>query len=84
MEFLQEFLIEEAFVVVASLWIIGVFIKELPFDKEWLIPFLLLPLGIVGTTALMGVNAEAILQGVIVTGIAVLGHQMYTQAKDRD
>ena len=84
MEVLYELLIEEAFIVVAALWIVGMFIKESPLEKDWLIPFLLLPLGIVGTTSLMGVTPDAILQGVVVTGIAVYGHELYKQAKERD
>jgi len=81
---LQDFLIDEAFIVVAALWIIGMFIKESPLEKDWLIPFLLLPLGMLGTTSLMGVTPDAILQGVVVTGIAVYGYQLYKQAKERD
>ncbi len=84
MEFIQKLLIEEAFIVVAALWIIGKFIKESPLEKDWLIPFLLLPLGIIGTTSLMGVTPDAVLQGVVVTGVAVYGHELYKQAVERD
>lgn len=84
MEFIQKLLIEEAFIVVAALWIIGKFIKESPLEKDWLIPFLLLPSGIIDTTSLMGVTPDAILQGVVVTGVAVYGHELYKQAVERD
>lgn len=84
MDFIQKLLIEEAFIVVAALWIIGKFIKESPLEKDWLIPFLLLPLGIIGTTSLMGITPDAVLQGVVVTGVAVYGHELYKQAVERD
>lgn len=84
LELLIEFLIEKAWIVVAALWVIGRFIKETPNVPDWLIPYLLLPLGITGTVSLMGFHADAVLQGVIVTGVAVYGHVLLKQAQERD
>lgn len=83
-KFLKEFLIDEAWGVVIALWIIGLFIKETPKVKDWIIPFILLPFGILGTVSLMGFNPDGILQGVIVTGVAVYGNQLIKQAMERD
>lgn len=84
MELLKEFLIDDAWIVVAALWIIGLFIKETPNAKNWTIPYILLPLGILGTVSLMGFNPDAVLQGIVVTGIAVFSNQLLKQGKERD
>lgn len=82
MEFLNEYLIEEALIVIPVLLILGVIIKGTPNIKDWLIPYILLGLGIVFTTALIGLNPDGILQGVLVTGASILIHQGYKQAKE--
>lgn len=83
LELLNEYLIEEALIVIPVLLIIGFIIKGTPNVKDWLIPYILLLIGIVGTTGLLGFNIDAILQGVLVTGGAVLINQGYKQAKEK-
>lgn len=82
MEFLNEYLIEDALIVIPVLLILGVIIKGTPNIKDWLIPYILLVIGIVGTVGLLGFNVDAFLQGVLVTGGAVLINQGYKQAKE--
>jgi len=84
MELLNEYLIEDALIVIPVLLIIGFIIKGTPNVKDWLIPYILLLIGIVGTTGLLGFNIDAILQGVLVTGGAVLINQGYKQAKEKE
>lgn len=84
LSFLKELLIDDAYLMVGALWLLGKFIKESPFEKEWLIPFILLPFGIAGSVAFIGLNAHAFIQGVIVTGLAVYGNELYKQSKERD
>jgi hypothetical protein len=56
-------------------------IEKIP-DK-W-IPLILLPNGI-GTALLMGgLNVESAIQGVLVTGVAVYGNQVYKQMKKKE
>lgn len=84
MEFLTEYLIEEALIVIPVLLICGKIIKGTPNVQDWLIPYILLILGVVGTISLIGFNADAILQGVLVSGAAVFGHELFKQAVERD
>lgn len=83
-EFLNEYLIEEALIVIPALLILGKFIKDTPNVKDWLIPYMLLVLGIVFSVALIGFNVDAFLQGVLVSGASVFGNQLYKQYKEKD
>lgn len=83
-ELLNEYLVQEALIVIPVLLILGKMIKETPKVKDWLIPYVLLGLGIVFTVGLMGISVDSILQGVLVSGAAVFGHELYKQAKERD
>ncbi|RNA70309.1 phage holin family protein [Alteribacter keqinensis] len=80
MDFLQ-FIVDEALILIPVLMIIGKIIKQTPRVPDWLIPYLLLGLGIVFTTYLIGFSMQAVIQGVLVTGAAVFGHQLIKQTR---
>lgn len=84
LEFIKELLIEEAIIVVPVLWVLGKIVKETPRVKDWTIPYILLVIGIVLTIGILGVNVDAIIQGILVSGLAVFGHQLFIQTKERD
>lgn len=83
MEDLLKYVIDEAIVLVPALWIIGSFLKMTPKVPDWTIPWGLLALGITGSIAIIGVTAEAIVQGILVSGVAVLGHQLIKQTTEK-
>ncbi len=84
MELLNEYLVEEALIVIPVLLVLGKIIKETPKAKDWTIPYILTGVGVVATVALIGFNPHAILQGVLVSGAAVYGNQLFKQAVERD
>ena len=84
LEFIKELLIEEAIMVVPVLWVLGKIVKETPRVKDWTIPYILLVIGILLTIGILGVNVDAIIQGILVSGLAVFGHQLFIQTKERD
>lgn len=84
MDFVIEYIVDQALVVIPVLLILGKIFKETPKFKDWLIPYVLLVLGIVFAVALMGLNVDAVIQGVLVSGAAVFGHQLYIQAVERE
>lgn len=84
MEILKEYIIEQALVIIPVLIFIGWVLKNTPSVKDWLIPYILLPIGVVFGLFLVGFNVDGVIQGVLVTAGAVLGHQLYVQAKERD
>lgn len=83
MELLNEYLIEEALIVIPALLILGKIIKETPNVKTWTIPYILLVLGVSITVAMLGFNVDSIIQGVLVSGAAVFGHELYKQAIEK-
>ena len=84
MEFINEYIIEQALIIIPVLLILGAIIKATPTVKDWIIPYVLLILGTGFTVALLGLNVDAVIQGVLVSGAAVFGHQLYAQAKHRE
>ena len=83
MEFLSEYLIEEALIVIPVLLILGKMLKETPRIKRWTIPYIILIIGVVVTFLMLGFNVDAFIQGVLVSGAAVFGHQLVKQAKNK-
>lgn len=84
MEMLQEFLIEDALIIVPALLIIGYILKSTPNFKTWLIPYVMLFLGIILALLLLGFTVANFIQGILVAGAAVLSHQIYRQTKKKD
>lgn len=83
-EILNEYIIEQALIVIPVLLILGKIIKETPNAKDWLIPYILLVLGVIFTVALLGFNIDAVIQGVLVSGAAVFGNELIKQAIEKD
>ncbi|WP_278248677.1 phage holin family protein [Clostridium tetani] len=42
-------------------------------------PWILLVVGILGSIALIGLNANAVIQGILTAGVAVFGNQLIKQ-----
>ncbi|WP_232733192.1 phage holin family protein [Lysinibacillus xylanilyticus] len=60
MEFLYDYIIEQALIVVPVLLVIGQALKNTPKMQNWLIPYILLLLGFLFTIGIMGINMHAI------------------------
>lgn len=83
-ELLNEYIVEQALIVIPALLVLGQMIKATPRVKDWTIPYILLLFGVSFTVALMGFSVDAIIQGVLVSGAAVFSNQLYKQAKNKD
>ncbi|WP_288585193.1 MULTISPECIES: phage holin family protein [Lysinibacillus] len=84
MDFLYDFIIEQALIVVPVLLVIGQVLKNTPRMRDWLIPYILLVLGVAFTIGIMGINIQAIVQGVLVSGAAVFANQLYKQYSGKE
>ncbi|MGI2294189.1 phage holin family protein [Paenibacillus sp. GXUN7292] len=84
MENFMDFIIEKALVLIPVLFILGAFLKKTPKLVDWIIPWVLLVVGVAGGIALVGDPLQGILQGVLVTGATVLGHQLIKQTVNRE
>lgn len=76
-----EYILDKALILIPVLNIIGMLLKNIEKIPDKYIPLILLGFGILGAVALAGVSADAVIQGVLVTGVAVYGNQIVKQMK---
>ncbi|WP_332262396.1 phage holin family protein [Paenibacillus sp. GSMTC-2017] len=62
------------------LFILVLFLKKKPKVADWTIPWVLLVVGVAGGIVVVGNLVQGILQGVLVTGVTVLSHQLIKQS----
>ena len=79
MDFLS-YIVDKALVLIPVLLILGQLIKNIEVIPNKWIPLMLLPFGIAGALALGGLNVDSVIQGVLVTGAAVYGNQVWKQS----
>lgn len=80
----MDFILEDALILIPVLVIIGKILKGTPKLPTWLIPYILLVLGVIFSVFLIGFTVHGIVQGVLVSGTAVFTHQLFKQAKNKD
>lgn len=76
---LASFIVKDAYILIPVLFVIGLLLKRTPGLPDWLIPWILLVLGMAGGFFLRDMHIDGLLQGVLVTGVTVFGHQLYKQ-----
>ena len=77
----MEHIQEEALVLIPALFVLGVFIKRSKTIADKYIPFILLGVGIALSIGTLGLHVSAIVQGILVSGAAVLGNELVKQSK---
>ena len=79
----MSYIIEEGLILVPALWAIGAFLKNTPYllkdANNWMIPWILLVIGISGTLVILGVTPMNVVQGILITWAAIGGHQQVKQ-----
>ncbi|HAY3897726.1 TPA: phage holin family protein [Escherichia coli] len=78
MEFIN-YITENALILIPVLYIIGMILKGVERIKDKYIPLILLPIGMGLAMALMGININAIIQGILVVGVSVYTNQLVKQ-----
>ena len=73
--------VPEAQLIIPVLLILGFALKKIPGFPNWAIVWAVLVLGAIGGVAVLGLNAEGFINGIIAGGIAVTSHQLYAQTK---
>lgn len=79
METIIKFVPEQLLILVAALYVIGMFLKRTPKVQDWIIPWVLLVLGVIFSISIMGINATSILQGIICSFGAIATNQFVKQ-----
>lgn len=83
METIIKFVPEQLLILVAALYVVGMFLKKTPKIKDWSIPWLLLVLGVGFSISIMGFNATSILQGIICSFGAIATNQFVKQTLNK-
>jgi hypothetical protein len=82
---LVKFVPEQLLILVAGLYVLGLFLKSTPKIQDWVIPWILLVVGIVGSMTLqMGFTALAVFQGIAATGMSVFTNQLIKQTLNKE
>lgn len=70
--------------LVAALAVIGKLLKETPKLPNWLIPWFLLTLSVIGSCLVLGTfNINSVIEGVVAYSLANAGHQLTKQSLER-
>ena len=76
---LLKYTVENCLVLIPVLNVIGQIIRGIERIDNRFIPLILLAFGVAGSIGILGFNADAVIQGVLVTGTAVYGNQLVKQ-----
>ncbi len=80
----SQYITQNALILIPVLYIIGMIIKNTDKISDKYIPLILLVFGIAGSMGIIGVHANAVIQGVLVTGATVYTNQPIKQTgKDK-
>ncbi|WP_066868896.1 phage holin family protein [Clostridium mediterraneense] len=79
MEDLTNFIPHQLLILVAALYVIGTILKKTPKVQDWMIPWILLVIGIIFSVIICGFSATSILQGIICSFGSVGINQLYKQ-----
>jgi len=83
MEFAQ-YITQNALILIPTLYVLGMIIKNTEKVNDKYIPIILLIVGIAGAVGIMGVNADSVIQGILVTGAAVYTNQLIKQSTKKE
>lgn len=76
----MDFIVEESLILIPVLYIIGLMLKNSYVLKDYMIPWILLVVGVVGSIALNGLSVYSVIQGILVTGASVYTNQLVKQS----
>lgn len=80
MKFLN-YIVDNALILIPVLYIIGTFLKGLEVINDKYIPLILMAFSIAFSVAILGLNVDSIIQGILITGATVLSNQLIKQSK---
>lgn len=78
------YIVGEGLIIIPAIYIIGMIIRKTDKIPNKYIPIILLPLGILGAMGIMGFTVKAAIQGILITGAAVYGDQVYKQMTKKE
>lgn len=80
----MNYIVGEGLILIPAVYIVGMIISKTDKIPNKYIPVILLPLGIMGAMGIMGFTVRAAVQGILITGAAVYGDQIYKQMTKKE
>ena len=80
MDFMN-YIAENALVLIPVIYIIGMFLKGLKGVSDKYIHVVLMFVSIAFSVAMLGLNVDSIIQGILIAGATVLSNQLIKQSK---
>lgn len=80
---LLDYIKEQAFILIPVLYVLGLMLKSNKKIQDWVIPWILTICSILGAVLLMGLNINAVIQGILCVGVAVYGNQLVKQTTQK-
>lgn len=72
LSFLENFIRADAWILIPVLYLIGMFLEQTPKVPEWVSPWVQMTIGIIFCLIYYGMIIQAVVQGILVAGAAVL------------
>ena len=76
---IMDYIVSESYILIPVLYVVGLFLKKTPKIPDWLIPWILLGVSMLGGFFLAGMSIRGLLQGILVAGVTVFANQLYVQ-----
>ena len=73
------YIVDEGLVLIPVLLVIGQILKGVEKIKDKYIPLILLPISMILTCALLGMNVQSVINSILVLGVSVYGNQIVKQ-----
>lgn len=85
MKEILKFIVEEAYIMIPALWVVGFVVKNTELIKDKYIPFILLVASLLLSPWLLGgYSPQNVIQAILVAGGAVLADNLYRQSKKEE
>lgn len=84
MENLLKFIPEQLLILVASIYVVGIFLKKIESVKDKYITIILMVFAVGFSMVLSGLSATAFLQGILCWGVSVGANQLKVQASKEE
>lgn len=85
MKELLEFIVEESYIMIPALWVVGFVIKKTEHIRDKYIPFVLLVASLLLSPWMLGgYSPQNVIQAILVAGGAVLADNLYRQSKKEE
>lgn len=79
MENVLSYIVESSLILVPVIYILGMILKGTEKVSDKYIPVILLPIGIILSILVNGINASSVIQGILVVGVSVYTNQLIKQ-----